>query len=100
MFYKNGDIFSGEWFAEKKGGASESDGMYMYASGAELVGAFSKGKLNGIVSKLTIPLQNGLVDTFEGEYSEGSRTSGTYGHGNGDVYNGITLSVKVVIYLY
>ena len=95
MFYKNGDIFSGTWFAEKKGG--ESDGMYMYASGAELVGAFSKGKLNGIVSKLTIPLQDGLVDTFQGEYSEGLRTVGTYGHGNGDVYDGIALSLKVVI---
>ena len=96
MFYKNGDIFSGTWFAEKKGGASEHDGMYMFAGGAELVGAFSKGKLNGFVKKLTIPLQDGLVDTFEGEYSEGFRTVGTYGHGNGDVYNGKVLTVKVL----
>jgi len=83
MFYANGDIFSGSWTDEKK-----DEGKYMYATGGDVSGKFESGKISGNVKNVNIGYSENLQDVFTGEIVSGARTTGTYTHSNGDIYEG------------
>merc|ERR1711972_667430 len=83
MFYANGDIFSGSWTDEKK-----DEGKYMFATGGDVSGKFESGKISGNVKNVNIAYSENLQDVFTGEIVSGARTTGTYTHSNGDIYEG------------
>jgi len=93
IFYANGDIFSGSWSEEKK---HTSSGMYMFGQGGVMEGSFIDGKVEGVVTSLTIPHGEGL-DKFSGTYEAGTRVSGKYEFSSGDFYQGAFKSLAEVL---
>jgi len=84
IFYSNGDIYSGGWEDEKK---NDKSGKYMFGQGGVMEGSFTDGKVDGVVTSLTIS-HGEQMDKFSGSYQAGTRVAGKYEFSSGDVYQG------------